>query len=39
VKGIIFNLLEDAVGAEFGAGAWDSVLRTAKLEGSYTPGN
>jgi hypothetical protein len=36
LKGIIFNLLEEAVEQSFGEGAWDTVLETAKLEGAYT---
>lgn len=36
MKGVIFNLLEDAVAAHFGASVWDNVLNAAELEGAYT---
>lgn len=36
VKGIVFNLLEEVVTAEYGEAAWDSVLDAAGVEGAYT---
>ena len=36
MKGVIFNLLEEAVLREHGAYAWDSLLEMAGLEGTYT---
>ena len=36
MKGIIFNLLEDTVSAEFGAATWDKLLDEANLSGAYT---
>jgi hypothetical protein len=36
VKGIIFNLLEEAVTEEFGPDAWEKILDDAELEGVYT---
>jgi hypothetical protein len=36
VKGIIFNLLEDAVSSEFGAAAWDGLLAAVGSDGVYT---
>jgi hypothetical protein len=36
VKGIIFNLVEDAVGERFGEPVWDRLLLDAGLEGGYT---
>lgn len=36
MKGIVFNLLEAVVTAEYGADIWDSLLDAAKLEGAYT---
>lgn len=36
MKGIVFNLLEEAVSKEYGEETWDSLLDTAGLEGSYT---
>jgi hypothetical protein len=36
MKGIVFNLLEDAVTGAQGPDAWDEVLETADLEGAYT---
>jgi len=36
VKGIVFNLLEEAVTAEHGDAAWDALLDAAGLDGAYT---
>jgi hypothetical protein len=36
VKGIVFNLLEEAVTRAHGESAWDDLLEAAGLEGSYT---
>lgn len=36
VKGIIFNLLEEQVMAQFGDGTWDDLLDAAELDGAYT---
>ncbi len=36
MKGIVFNLLEEAVTAHHGEETWDTVLDTAELEGAYT---
>jgi predicted hydrocarbon binding protein len=36
VKGIVFNLLEEAVSNSFGDDAWDRLLDAAGLEGAYT---
>jgi Haem-NO-binding len=36
VKGIIFNLLEEAVSAEHGEQAWDELLNAAGVDGAYT---
>lgn len=36
MKGIIFNLLEEAVTREFGANTWDDLLDAAGLDGVYT---
>lgn len=36
MKGIIFNLLEEVVTAEYGAATWDQLLDAAGLDGSYT---
>ena len=36
MKGIVFNLLEDAVTREHGADTWDDLLEAAGLDGSYT---
>jgi hypothetical protein len=36
VKGIILNLVEEAVVAEQGEQVWDDVLDTAELDGAYT---
>jgi predicted hydrocarbon binding protein len=36
VKGIVFNLLEEAVSSTYGDAAWDRLLDAAGLEGAYT---
>lgn len=36
MKGIILNLVEDAVVSEYGEPAWDDLLDTAGLDGAYT---
>lgn len=36
MKGIVFNLLEDAVTDEHGEDAWDELLDSAGLDGAYT---
>ena len=36
MKGIIFNLLEEAVSKEFGEVTWDKLLDEANLSGAYT---
>lgn len=36
MKGIVFNLLEEAVTAEFGEATWDRLLDDAGLDGAYT---
>lgn len=36
MKGIVFNLLEEAVTSEFGADTWDTLLDDAGLSGAYT---
>lgn len=36
MKGIIFNLVEDAVTTAHGEAAWDAVLASAGLDGAYT---
>lgn len=36
MKGIVFNLLEDAVSGVHGPDAWDDVLDAAGLDGVYT---
>lgn len=36
MKGIIFNLLEEAVSKEFGEATWDKLLDEANLSGAYT---
>ena len=35
MKGIIFNVLEEAVTTEFGADTWDKLLEAAKVDGAY----
>lgn len=36
MKGVVFNLLEEAVVKNFGADAWDDLLESAEVEGAYT---
>ena len=36
MKGIVFNLLEELVGREFGEDAWDDLLDAAGVDGAYT---
>ncbi|MGH3361002.1 MAG: heme NO-binding domain-containing protein [Nocardioides sp.] len=36
MKGIIFNLVEDAVTAEHGETVWDSLVESAGIEGVFT---
>jgi hypothetical protein len=36
MKGIVFNLLEEAVTRTYGEDTWDDLLETAGLEGAYT---
>ncbi|MEX2107513.1 MAG: heme NO-binding domain-containing protein [Solirubrobacterales bacterium] len=36
MKGIVFNLLEEIVAAEYGEDVWDDLLDDAALDGSYT---
>ncbi len=36
MKGIIFNLVEEAFVAEYGEGAWDTLLDSSGLNGVYT---
>ncbi|MEH6433891.1 heme NO-binding domain-containing protein [Massilia sp. DD77] len=36
MKGIVFNLLEEAVSTEFGEATWDRLLDDAGLDGAYT---
>ncbi|WP_295657748.1 heme NO-binding domain-containing protein [uncultured Nocardioides sp.] len=36
MRGIIFNMVEDAVTADHGAAAWDEVLTSAGVEGAWT---
>jgi len=36
MKGIVFNLLEQAVSTEFGEETWDKLLDEANLSGAYT---
>jgi hypothetical protein len=36
MKGIIFNLLEEAVTQEYGEDAWEELLDAAGVEGAYT---
>lgn len=36
MKGIVFNLLEEAVSRDFGETMWDRLLDEAGLEGAYT---
>lgn len=36
MKGVVFNLLEEAVGRAFGEDTWDALLDAAGLDGAYT---
>ncbi len=36
MKGVIFNLLEEAVTVEFGSDTWEDLLDDAGLDGAYT---
>ncbi|UVW27272.1 heme NO-binding domain-containing protein [Massilia sp. H6] len=36
MKGIVFNLLEEAVSIDFGEATWDRLLDDAGLDGAYT---
>lgn len=36
MKGIVFQLLEEAVTEQFGADTWESLLDAAALDGAYT---
>jgi len=36
MKGIVFNLLEEAVSRDFGEATWDRLLDEAGLDGAYT---
>jgi Haem-NO-binding len=36
MKGIVFNLLEEIVVANYGNDAWDNILSAASLDGAYT---
>jgi hypothetical protein len=36
MKGVIYNLLESCVSAEYGEDAWDDLLETAGVDGAYT---
>ncbi len=36
MKGIVFNLLEEVVTAEFGAATWDMLLEGAGVDGAFT---
>ena len=36
MKGIVFNLLEEVVRAEYGEDTWDDLLGAAGLDGAYT---
>src|SRR6266542_6116048 len=36
MKGIVFNLLEQAVAEKYGEDTWDALIDTAGVEGSYT---
>lgn len=36
MKGIVFNLLEEAVSNDFGEATWDKLLDEADLSGAYT---
>lgn len=36
MKGIVFNLLEEVVSAQYGPEVWDTLLDDARLDGAYT---
>jgi hypothetical protein len=36
VKGVVFNLLEQAISREYGEDVWDDLLDAAGLDGAYT---
>jgi predicted hydrocarbon binding protein len=36
MKGVVFNLLEEAIGSQHGEETWDALLEATGLEGSYT---
>jgi hypothetical protein len=36
MKGIVFNLLEEAVSRQYGENTWDDLLEAAGLDGAYT---
>jgi hypothetical protein len=36
MKGVVFNLLEEVVGREFGEDVWDDLLDAAGVDGAYT---
>jgi hypothetical protein len=36
MKGIVFNLLEEAVSRDYGENVWDALLEAAGVEGAYT---
>jgi hypothetical protein len=36
MKGIVFNLLEEAVSRDYGEDVWDALLEAAGVEGAYT---
>ena len=36
MKGVVFNLLEEAVLREFGPDTWDELLDEANVRGAYT---
>lgn len=36
MKGVVFNLLEEVVRAEYGEDTWDTLLEEAGVDGSYT---
>ncbi|EAR20357.1 heme NO-binding domain-containing protein [Nitrococcus mobilis] len=36
MKGVVFNLLEEIVTAQYGLSAWDELLEKTQLDGAYT---
>jgi len=36
MKGVVFNLLQEVVTAQYGEATWDRLLDAAQLEGAYT---